>query len=667
MIILVALISKKLFNNGILYFYNTLNLPNMIKKLFSLVLLFPLFTNAQTPCTGGMAGPYPCDGYILQSHLDLTDLNASSGNDSWGWTDPLDGKEYALVGLRNGTAFIDISDPVNPVYLGKLPTHTSNSTWRDIKVYNNYAFVVSEASGHGMQVFDLTRLRSVASPPETFTEDAHFNGFGNAHNIVINEDTGYAYPVGTSFFNGGPWFINIQNPLNPVSEGGYAMDDYSHDAQVVTYNGPDTDYTGKEILIGSNENEVVIVDVTDKANPQHISSISYTNVGYSHQGWFTEDQRYFILGDELDELNNGFNTRTIIFDFDDLDNPQFHFEYSGTSSAIDHNGYVVGDKYYMASYRAGLRIIDISDIANQNMTEIGYFDSYPNNNSANFDGAWSVYPYFGSGNIVISDIDRGFFLVKSNLVDTTPPVAVCQDYEAKLGQNGEIIISGSNVDGGSTDDSGFVSFSVTPNIFDCSDIGSAITVTLTVTDPSGNSDTCTAVVTVVDILGPAFTCYTDETVAYDAGEPFYTLPDYVGNGDVTAVDNCTASLTISQDPVSGTQLSQGTYTISFEATDDEGNTTTCSFDLTVVPELGITDAVFSNGISIYPVPTKSEVSIVSKMGLINDISIIDITGKTIMDQNNVSQEQTILDISALSRGVYFININGRATKKIIKN
>mgnify|MGYP001020386637 CR=1 FL=1 len=90
---------------------------------------------------------------------------------------------------------------------------------------------------------------------------------------------------------------------NPVSEGGFGAGGYSHDAQVITYNGPDTDYSGREILIGSNENDVVIVDVTDKANPTPISTISYTNVGYAHQGWFTEDLMYFILGDEKDEIN----------------------------------------------------------------------------------------------------------------------------------------------------------------------------------------------------------------------------------------------------------------------------------------------------------------------------------------------------------------------------
>ncbi|MCW8980472.1 choice-of-anchor B family protein [Altibacter sp.] len=384
-----------------------------MKKLVLLLISFSTaLTFGQIPCNGGVAGGFPCDGYDLQSTISLAELNASAGNDSWGWTDPDTGKEYALVGLNNGTAFIDISDPINPIYLGKLPTHTSNSTWRDVKVYSNHAFVVSEAGSHGMQVFDLTRLRTVSNPPVTFSEDAHYDGFGRAHNIVINEESGYAYAVGTSGFNGGPHFVNIQNPTNPVGAGGYSTNGYSHDAQVVTYNGPDSDYTGREILIGSNEDEIAIVDITDKNNPQGISTISYSNVAYTHQGWFTEDQRFFIVGDELDELNIGGSTRTIIFDFNDLDNPEYHFEYFGNTPAIDHNGYVRGNKYYLASYRAGMRVIDISDIENKNIVEEGFFDSYPEGNSASFDGAWNVYPYFASGNIVISDIDRGFFLVR---------------------------------------------------------------------------------------------------------------------------------------------------------------------------------------------------------------------------------------------------------------
>ena len=390
--------------------------------LLSFLIVSCSIIQAQTPCVNGMAGVYPCDGYDLQVFIPCTDFGADNANDSWGWTDPDNGTEYALIGLDNGTAFLDISNPVNPIYLGKLPTHTSSSLWRDVKVYNNYAFVVSEANGHGMQIFDLTRLRDVANPPETFTEDAHYGGFGSAHNIVINEETGYAYGVGADY-SGGAHFVNIQDPLNPIGEGGYSGSGYTHDAQVVVYDGPDSDHTGKEIYIGSNEDKVVIVDVTDKTNPVLISAVTYTNDAYTHQGWFTEDLNYFILGDEIDELNFGFNTRNIVFDFTDLDNPQLSFEYSGPTSATDHNGYVDGDKFYLANYKAGMRVIDISDIANGNMTETGYFDIFIYGNSAGYDGAWNVYPYFESGNIIISslkysspDYVPGFYLVKSSIL-----------------------------------------------------------------------------------------------------------------------------------------------------------------------------------------------------------------------------------------------------------
>jgi len=392
-----------------------------MRQLLLLCLFFEAFSiNAQTICENGFAGTFPCNDYDLLSHIPLSTFNALEGSDSWGWTDPTNNKEYALMGLNTGIAFIDISDPINPIYLGQLPSAVGQSTWRDVKVYKDHAYVVADfvsAGDHGMQVFDLTRLRNVTNPPQTFTADNRYAGFGNAHNIVINEQSGYAYAVGTSTFNGGPHFIDIRDPKNPIAAGGFVStggEAYSHDAQVVTYNGPDTEHLGKEILIGSNVLEIVIADITDKANPIVLSTISYSNVGFTHQGWFTEDQRYFLLGDEFDEADVGFNTRTIVFDFEDLDNPKFHFNYNGPTPATDHNGYVKGNTFYLSAYRAGLRVIDITDIANKNMTEIGYFDSFPSSDSADQNGAWSVYPYFQSGNIVISDIESGFFLVRKS-------------------------------------------------------------------------------------------------------------------------------------------------------------------------------------------------------------------------------------------------------------
>ena len=374
------------------------------------------------PCENGYAGIYPCDGFDLIGYLSLEALSIGtvtgslSGNDSWGWTDPENDKEYALVGVSSHTAFVDMSDPDNLILVGVLPTATVNSSWRDIKVFQNHAFIVSEASNHGMQVFDLTRLRNVEITPIEFEADVHFTEFGSAHNIVIDEDSGYAYVVGTrgNQYNGGPLFINIQNPTNPIFEGGYGEGGYSHDAQVLSYDGPDSDYIGKEILIGSNENQVVIADVTDKSNPVTISTVEYSNIGYTHQGWFTDDLQYFIVGDELDERNIGTNTRTLVFDLSDLDSPSLSFEYIGTNTSIDHNGYIVGDSYYLASYRAGIREINISNIENQTIAEIGYFDTYPENDNAAFDGVWNVYPFFSSGHIIISDIQKGLFVVKKN-------------------------------------------------------------------------------------------------------------------------------------------------------------------------------------------------------------------------------------------------------------
>ena len=368
-------------------------------------------------CENGFAGEYPCNDYDLLSHFNLDELAGSGteGNDSWGWTDEETNKEYALMGTNKGIVFIDITDPSNTLILGILKTATVNSSWRDVKVYDSHAFIVSEATNHGMQVFDLKRLRNVLNPPEIFLADTHFTEFGSAHNIVINEDSGYAYIVGasrSSTYGGGAIFINIQDPLNPVIEGGFGEGGYSHDAQVITYNGPDTEYTDKEILIGSNENEIVIADISDKTNPLVISTISYANVKYAHQGWFTEDLKYFILGDELDEYRLGNKTRSIIFDFTDLDNPVYHFDYLGTTNAIDHNGYVKNTIYYQANYTAGVRMIDISGVKNKNFTEVGFFDTYPDNNTAAFKGVWNVYPYFPSGNIIISDIDNGFFVIR---------------------------------------------------------------------------------------------------------------------------------------------------------------------------------------------------------------------------------------------------------------
>ena len=382
------------------------------RLLYSAFFLFSsLGIVAQTPCVNGMAGPYPCENINLLSFVENGDLGGGSMNDIWGWVDPLDSAEYVLLGRTNGTSFLDITDPVNPIYLGDLPTATLNSTWRDIKVYNNYAFIVSEAGQHGMQIFDLTNLRDIASPPLLFEEDAHYSGWGNAHNIVINESTGRAYGVGTNTFEGGLHIVDISDPLNPTLIGDFSEDGYTHDAQVVSYAGPDTNFQGKEIAFACNENTVTIADVTDASNTTLISSTGYPGASYTHQGWLTEDHRYFLSNDELDEQGSGINTTTFIWDMLDLSAPLIIGTFVSSTSAIDHNLYTHNGYVYQSNYRAGLRILDTENIADAILEEVAYFDVYPSSNSAQFDGTWSNYPYFPSGVIAVSHIGEGLFLL----------------------------------------------------------------------------------------------------------------------------------------------------------------------------------------------------------------------------------------------------------------
>ena len=417
-----------------------------MKYLFILLFGFwgsGLFAHPFTPCENGSADIFACNKVDLLTRIHLEDMGtgSGSGSDIWGWTDSLDGKEYALMGLSTGTAFIDVSVPTAPIYLGFLPTATSNSTWRDIKTHANYAYIVSEASGHGMQIFDLTQLRNVLNPPVTFTADANYTEFGNAHNIVINELSGFAYAVGTGTCSGGLHMMDLTNPIAPVNAGCFSSDGYTHDAQCVLYIGPDTEHVGKEICFNSNEDTVTIVDVSNKNAPVQISRTGYTQTGYTHQGWLTEDQRYYLMNDELDEQQNGHNTKTYIWDMLDLDVPQIIGTYIGPQPSIDHNLYIKGDFAYLSNYTSGLSVVDITDIGNANLVEVANFDTYPTSNSNVFNGAWSNYPYFESGTVVVSDISNGLFILGPLLC---PEVPAATNLDAQPNGDNSIALSWSD-------------------------------------------------------------------------------------------------------------------------------------------------------------------------------------------------------------------------------
>ncbi|MDX6745480.1 choice-of-anchor B family protein [Polaribacter sp. PL03] len=366
-----------------------------------------IIINPIANCEDGFAGEYPCNDYDLLTYVSLEDIGGvnTTITNCWGWSDPETNKEFALIGTNKGTTFIEITDPTTPIVLGSL--NTKGNTIRDIKRYNSYALIINNDEVNGLQIFNLKALREVNETPVEFVSDTETRFKGSSKSIAINEQSMFAYILGATKNGGGPFFYDIEKTHEARLKGSYEEGAYANQAKVITYNGLDADYIGKEIFVGSNNNEIVLLDVSDKENPIKIATVTYSNINKTTKGAFTDDSNYFIVGDENDAEN-----KTIVFDFSDLDNPVYLFDFNGTTNAIDNNGFVKGNIYYQTNSTAGIRMLDISNIENNIIKEVGFFDTHPENDNPEAKGTSGIYPYLSSGNILITDTERGFFVIR---------------------------------------------------------------------------------------------------------------------------------------------------------------------------------------------------------------------------------------------------------------
>jgi choice-of-anchor B domain-containing protein len=351
----------------------------------------------------GAAAQFSSKKVTLWANLDLTTLNCSNGNSCWGYVSP-SGREYALMGCSNKVAFVDITNPGSPVYFASIP-HT-NSLWADVKVYSHYAYIVSEASGVGIQIVDLGNIDNhVVTLVRTLTNP------GRSHNVSIDTKSGFLYTTGSNEGSGTTICYDLRtDPSNPTKVGPASMTPtYQHDIMPYSYtSGP---YAGRQVLFGSSEGRgVEIYDVTDKNNPYLIKRVSYPYVGYCHQAWISRDEKYLYVDDEFDENNNGFTTRTIVMDVSSLENAFYVTTFTNGCNSIDHNQYWRQGFLFQANYRSGLRIYDVSSNP-ASPTEVGWFDTYPGGDGISYDGAWNNYPFFPSGTVIVSDINRGLFIL----------------------------------------------------------------------------------------------------------------------------------------------------------------------------------------------------------------------------------------------------------------
>lgn len=360
-------------------------------------------------------GGFDASGVTCLSHLPLNTfgLGSASGNDCWGYVSP-SGREYAIMGLQNGFGFVEITDPVNPVIVASIPG--PDSLWHDVKVIGHYAYGVSEG-GAGIQVMNMANIDAGVV---TLVRNSQQGGHSTTHNIVSNEETGTLWLVGANIGNGGLVHLDLTDPTRPMPSGGWTQM-YVHDAQVVTMQaGP---WAGREIAFcssgfsgGFSSTGLRIVDVTNPASPVVLSTLFYPNSAYSHQCWLSEDQQYLYLNDELDE-DSGFvpTTTTRIINVSSLTSPSFAGTFTSGRPAIDHNLYTHQGHIFEANYRSGLRVFNAANPLAP--VEVAYFDTFPGSDGLGFNGAWSVYPYFPSGNVIVSDIERGLFVLRVDALD----------------------------------------------------------------------------------------------------------------------------------------------------------------------------------------------------------------------------------------------------------
>jgi choice-of-anchor B domain-containing protein len=389
---------------------------------------------AAAPCVQGMAGQFPCRNLDFQSQISLAQFSSRpvSAANVWGFVDLNDQREYAVVGLRNGTAIVEVTDPANPREVVTIPGNAS--PWREIKVYQAfdagaqrwraYAYVTTEAANSGLQIIDMSGLPQTATlaPTNLDTSRQHTLYVSNIEystNTALPGATPMLFVAGSNL-NGGLWrAYSLANPASPLFVNSAPSAGYMHDSTSLLVTDARAaqcalGHNPCEVLVDFNVEQVQIWDVTNEFQPMLLGTATNPNNRYIHSGWPTapSNASHLIFHDELEEIQFGLPTRLYTLDLANLRAPTVQVGYTGPTTTTDHNGYMLGTNYYVAHYRRGIVVYDAANPSA--LVEIAHFDNYlaPSTNIAGTDGTWGVYPFLPSGNLLISDIENGLFVLR---------------------------------------------------------------------------------------------------------------------------------------------------------------------------------------------------------------------------------------------------------------
>ncbi|MFT4667909.1 MAG: choice-of-anchor B domain-containing protein [Polaribacter sp.] len=341
-----------------------------------------------------------CTSFFAQAQLNMEFVSqfdyTQSINDIWGYTAP-DGTEYALVGTNTGTSIVSLADPTNPIEVAFVPG--VNTTWRDIKTWDQFAYVTCDSCNEGLGVIDLSDLPNTVD--YYFLTDIPLGTIGSCHNIYIDE-FGTAYLAGCGGLNsGGIVFLDVAtDPANPAYVGlGDAT--YSHDV-----------YVANNLLYSSEVYEGVfsIFDVTDKENVVELGSQS-TPLNFTHNAWLSDDGNILFTTDEKADAP------VAAYDVSNPSDIQYLDEYAPFATlgdgVIPHNVHVWENWLIVSYYTDGCIIIDATHP--DNLVEVGNFDTYIPV-STGFQGVWGAYPYLPSGLVLCTDRGNGLFVLQPNYV-----------------------------------------------------------------------------------------------------------------------------------------------------------------------------------------------------------------------------------------------------------
>jgi choice-of-anchor B domain-containing protein len=391
---------------------------------------------APAECVQGMAGQFPCRNLDFVSQIPLAQFSSRpvSAANVWGFVDLNDNREYAVVGLRNGTAIVEVTDPANPREVVTIPGNAS--PWREVKVYQMYdgvrwrayAYVTTEAANSGLQTIDMSGLpqtAALAGQPNFDTSSQHTLYVSNIEysgNTALPGATPTLFVAGSNLGTGSWRAYSLANPAVPQFVSSAPSGGYMHDSTSLLVTDARTSqcalgHNPCEVLVDFNVDQVQIWDVTNKLQPLLLGTATNPNNRYIHSGWPTANGSHLIFHDELEEIQLGLPTRLYTLDLADLALPTVQTSYTGTTTTTDHNGYIRGSNYYVSHYRRGIVVYDAADP--NALVEIASFDNYlaPSSNIAGTDGTWGVYPFLPSGNLLVSDIENGLFVLRDRTRD----------------------------------------------------------------------------------------------------------------------------------------------------------------------------------------------------------------------------------------------------------